>query len=40
VIAIGFLILGLVLMLIRWRVSPGFFKRRPKSATPRCRQPL
>jgi amino acid transporter len=34
VIAIGFLILGLVLMLIQWRVSPVFFKRKAEVGDP------
>jgi amino acid transporter len=32
VIGIGFLLFGVVLMLIQWRVSPEFFRRRPEVA--------
>src|SRR5262245_13844750 len=31
-IAIFFLVLGLVLMVVQWRALPGFFKRRPEVA--------
>ena len=33
VIAVGFLVMGVVLMLIQWRVEPRFFFRRPERAT-------
>jgi hypothetical protein len=32
VIAISFLLLGIVLMVLQWRVSPEFFRRRPELA--------
>jgi hypothetical protein len=32
VIGLGFLLLGVVLMLLQWRASPEFFRRRPEVA--------
>jgi hypothetical protein len=32
VIAIMFLLLGVVIMLLQWRVEPGFFRRRAETA--------
>ena len=34
VIAIGFLILGVVLMLLQWRANPAFFRRKLKVVGP------
>jgi amino acid transporter len=34
VIAIGFLILGVILMFLQFRVSPGFFRRKIQTAAP------
>ena len=34
VIALFFLLLGIVLMAIQWRKLPGFFRRRPEAAPP------
>ncbi|MBJ7348011.1 MAG: APC family permease [Thermoleophilaceae bacterium] len=34
VIAVGFLILGIVLMLIQWRVEPEFFRRKAETVDP------
>jgi hypothetical protein len=34
VIAIGFLVLGVVLMLLQWRAAPEFFRRKPETADP------
>ncbi len=36
VIALRFLLLGIVVMLLRWRVSPAFFRRRARPPTRRC----
>jgi len=34
VIAIFFLLLGLVIMLLQWRVEPGFFRRKSELPSP------
>jgi hypothetical protein len=39
VIGIGFLLLGVVLMLIQWRVSPEFFRRKLEVAGDPVRGP-
>jgi amino acid transporter len=39
VIAVAFLLLGLVLMALQWRANPAFFRRRPETASPEVLEP-
>ncbi len=39
VIAASFLVLGIVLMLLQWRVAPGFFRRKIEVAAPDALDP-
>ena len=39
VIAVAFLLLGLVLMALQWRANPAFFRRKPETASPEVLEP-